>query len=224
MFPGLSRIVKCVFVLSHGNSDVERGFSENSYIVTEDRAQLSELSVSSLRYCKDIVKHYGGLLKVPITKQLLRAVGGAHENYVRRLEEQKAKELQEEERRKEAEESQKHQVAQEKEKIKERAASLRHKDKELDEQEKTASKDVMVGQQLLKEANEKLQKAVKDGDMIGINIAYEMLTAAQKKSESAQATMEKIRKGKKRQAEKKLSLIEKLSESSPSSEKKKKKK
>ncbi|CAF3874603.1 unnamed protein product, partial [Rotaria sp. Silwood1] len=40
-YPTLSKIVKNVLIMSHGNSDVERGFSINEHIVTENRTLLS---------------------------------------------------------------------------------------------------------------------------------------------------------------------------------------
>ncbi|CAM4981143.1 unnamed protein product, partial [Rotaria socialis] len=45
--------------LSHGNADVERGFSENAALITDDRSSLSDISINGLRATKDAVKFYG---------------------------------------------------------------------------------------------------------------------------------------------------------------------
>ncbi|CAF4627421.1 unnamed protein product [Rotaria socialis] len=45
--------------LSHGNADVERGFSENAALITDDRSSLSDISINGLRGTKDAVKFYG---------------------------------------------------------------------------------------------------------------------------------------------------------------------
>jgi hypothetical protein len=55
----LSKLVKSILSLSHGNADVERGFSENASLVTDDRSSLSNTSINGLRATKDAVKFYG---------------------------------------------------------------------------------------------------------------------------------------------------------------------
>ncbi|CAF2097297.1 unnamed protein product [Rotaria magnacalcarata] len=45
--------------LSHGKADVERGFSENAALITDDRSSLSDISINGLRATKDAVKFYG---------------------------------------------------------------------------------------------------------------------------------------------------------------------
>jgi hypothetical protein len=56
----LTKLVKCLLSLSHGNSDVERGFSENNHLVSDDRSSLSEASINGLRATKAGVKFFGG--------------------------------------------------------------------------------------------------------------------------------------------------------------------
>jgi hypothetical protein len=55
----LSKLVKSILSLSHGNADVERGFSENASLVTDDRSSLSSISINGLRTTKDAVKFHG---------------------------------------------------------------------------------------------------------------------------------------------------------------------
>jgi hypothetical protein len=58
-YPTLSKLVKNVLIITHGNADVERGFSINSNIVTENRSSLSESSINGLRLVHDGVKYFG---------------------------------------------------------------------------------------------------------------------------------------------------------------------
>ncbi|CAF0943836.1 unnamed protein product [Rotaria sordida] len=50
---------KNILIISHGNSDVERDFSINSNLLTEERTLLSEKSINGLRGIFDIVDFFG---------------------------------------------------------------------------------------------------------------------------------------------------------------------
>jgi len=56
MCPTLSKLVKCVIIIAHGNADVERGFSANASIVTPNRSALNASSVSGLWTIQDAVR------------------------------------------------------------------------------------------------------------------------------------------------------------------------
>lgn len=55
----LAKLIKNILIITHGNADVERGFSINSNIVTDNRSSLSESSVNGLRLLSDAVKFFG---------------------------------------------------------------------------------------------------------------------------------------------------------------------
>ncbi|CAF3819452.1 unnamed protein product, partial [Rotaria sp. Silwood1] len=55
----LRKLVKNVLIVSHGNADVERGFSTNGNILTEERTLLSEKSINGLRAIYDGVEYLG---------------------------------------------------------------------------------------------------------------------------------------------------------------------
>ncbi|CAF5055741.1 unnamed protein product [Rotaria sp. Silwood1] len=57
-YPTLSKIVKNVLIMPHGNSDVERDFNINEHIVTENRTLLSLSSINGLRSTWDAIKFY----------------------------------------------------------------------------------------------------------------------------------------------------------------------
>ena len=58
-FPTLSKLIKNILIIPHGNADVERGFSINENIVTTNRSSLSSTSVNGLRSTYDGVKFAG---------------------------------------------------------------------------------------------------------------------------------------------------------------------
>ncbi|CAF4651079.1 unnamed protein product [Rotaria sp. Silwood1] len=82
-FIALPKLIKCILALSHGNADVERGFSENAFLLTDDRSLLSDASINGLRATRDGVKFFGNGKphEVPITKALLDCVRDAHSRY-----------------------------------------------------------------------------------------------------------------------------------------------
>lgn len=84
----LPKLVKCVLALSHGNADVERGFSENSFLLKDDRSLLSDASINGLRATRDGVKFFGNGKphEVKITKALVDSVREAHSRYCNDLE------------------------------------------------------------------------------------------------------------------------------------------
>ncbi|CAF4065123.1 unnamed protein product, partial [Rotaria sp. Silwood1] len=59
-YPTLSKLVKNILIISHGNADVERGFSINENIIVPNRSLLSEVSINGLRTTYDAVKCAGG--------------------------------------------------------------------------------------------------------------------------------------------------------------------
>ncbi|CAF1484038.1 unnamed protein product [Rotaria sordida] len=86
----LTKLVKCLLSLSHGNSDVERSFSQNNHLVSDERSSLNEASINGLRATNAGVKFFGGgkVHMVPATAALLSNVQEAHSRYIKDNEEQ----------------------------------------------------------------------------------------------------------------------------------------
>lgn len=83
-------VVKLLLVLSHGQATVERGFSINRQVAVEN---LADLSYISQRMICDAVDKAGGILSVPITKELRTSVSAARNRYNAHLEAQKQEKL-----------------------------------------------------------------------------------------------------------------------------------
>ena len=82
-YPTLSKIVKNIRIIAHGNSDIEWGFSINEHSVTKNRTLLSLSSINGLRSMWDEIKIFGSDLshRVPITIDMIRAVQKAKSVY-----------------------------------------------------------------------------------------------------------------------------------------------
>ncbi|KAK8770235.1 hypothetical protein V5799_013300 [Amblyomma americanum] len=80
-YPMLSKLVKAVLSLPHGNADLERGFSENKHLLDE-RSSLNIASVNGMRHIKSYLQRYDGdASKVPLSSDLLRCVRQSRAKY-----------------------------------------------------------------------------------------------------------------------------------------------
>ena len=77
-FKELFNVVKLVRILSHGNATAESGFSINSDVLVEN---LLEKYVVGQRQVYDGIHHPGGVLKVCITKSMIKSVNISHSRY-----------------------------------------------------------------------------------------------------------------------------------------------
>ena len=101
----LIKLIKMICTLSHGQSMIERGFSDTKKL-SNHRECLNEESVKGQKTTKDAIRTSGGSVNVSLTAGLLNAVKGAHakkvrddlENEKKRAEEKKASEAAERER------------------------------------------------------------------------------------------------------------------------------
>ena len=56
----LFNFVMCVLLLSHGNSDPERGFSINKFLLDTHGNSISEVTIECIRLLKDFLIRKGG--------------------------------------------------------------------------------------------------------------------------------------------------------------------
>ena len=80
-YVNLMAVVKAALSVSHGQADVERGFSLNKHIVSPTRVSLKHQTVVALRTVKDVVSRYESVDKVTVSPQLLRQYRAAHAAY-----------------------------------------------------------------------------------------------------------------------------------------------
>lgn len=167
-YPTVSAVVKAALAVSHGNSDVERGFSTSVRILTEDRSLLSERTLNAVLVVKSALKMYDNKPHlVPVTREMLNLARCAHQKYCTYLEEEKAKkDLEakklEEEQRKKVEEKQ-HAIMLEKKKISIFQAEEKLKDLRNEEEKKRKT-----AERLFSEANKRLKEALKSKDIAAL--------------------------------------------------------
>lgn len=77
-----------LLLLSHGQASVERGFSVNKEVETDN---MQEETMVAHRLVCDYVDLHGGVTKVPLTKELLVSVGAARSRYRIFLDQQRAR-------------------------------------------------------------------------------------------------------------------------------------
>lgn len=69
-FKTLVKLVRICLSVSHGNSDPERGFSENKHIL-DGRECLGEDTIVAIRLVKESVRLHGGIQNFPINRRLI---------------------------------------------------------------------------------------------------------------------------------------------------------
>lgn len=91
-------VFKIIFTLSHGQASVERGFSVNKELLTEN---LQEVSIISQRTVYDYMLELDKPVhEIPLTNDLLKSCKLAHSRYTNALEMKKSKVVEEERSRK----------------------------------------------------------------------------------------------------------------------------
>jgi hypothetical protein len=92
-YPNVSIIIKACLTLSHGNADVERGFSRSGCILTEDKTAMSlKMLNARLSVCDGMLTYDRKPHLVPVTRHLLTLAHQAHASYNAYLEKKKQEE------------------------------------------------------------------------------------------------------------------------------------
>ena len=80
-FPSIASLFKIVSSFSHGNSAPENGFSINKYLIQLHGTAFNSDTIEALRFDKDTILSYGGILNMQITKSLLQSAKLAYSRY-----------------------------------------------------------------------------------------------------------------------------------------------
>ena len=171
----LPKLVKACLVLSHGNADVERGFSANKRFLTSDRASLSVETLQGIRMIKEHLRV--NTLKpheVRMTPALLSAARAASSTYRARI----ARTLPPETNDPSTSGSSSTRSS-------ESASdndphSLKMEEKRLEEAVRKAKAQLEAGQSVLAEAGCKLDAAITSRKFDDMRVAQAMLDTAQK--------------------------------------------
>ena len=207
-YPNIEKTVKAMLILSHGNSDVERSFSEAANQVTKTRSTLSKESIIGLRAARDGLKlHNNKPENVDITSEFLRLGRCAHARYVSRVEEEKRQAERERQMREEEDQKKDERRKKSEEMIADNEKS-RNEMRQLMKAENEQRDNFDVGDRLLEQGTERLKKALEKKDLKEIALAQAMIEAAQKKIHKAKDVMENTRKAQKKIEKRRQSLID----------------
>lgn len=176
MYPSLSKVIKSVLTISHGQADIERGLSESSLILTDDKTNLSVRALNARLNIKSVIKLFfeNDHTLVPIDKNFISSARRAHRSHVLYVEECKRKEAEQKkaemdkERKKLDEAANIEKIVKEKNSIKQIESVLKEKEKE---NQRNAKK-------LLEEANERLKAAIHKKNLSEISLAQGMIEGA----------------------------------------------
>ena len=194
-YPNLSILIKSVLSLHHGNSDVERSLSDNKNTCTKERTELNEETLVGLRRMKEHARNVGGAENVIVTPAMVAGMKNAWKvNNERIAKENKDKELAEL-KLQEVVRLEKEQ----KEMINEAdltKKSLEQKEQSYTESEEKFTDELLLAKRILDDGSKKLSEALAKKDMIGVQVANELITSAQQKlssTEEKRKTQEKER-------------------------------
>lgn len=91
-YPLISKVIKLTLTISHGNADVERGFSKSKLILTDDKTSMKERILNARLTVYEATKQFkGNVHLIPITKELISKGRNANKSYVTYLENEKRK-------------------------------------------------------------------------------------------------------------------------------------
>jgi hypothetical protein len=159
-YPTLAAVVKMALSLSHGQADVERGFSINKHILN-DRSLLSEKVLCATRTVKEVLVRHGSVTSVPITPALIAAYRGAYKLYKDDLELSKTQKAQESA------------AGKRKERVDDQESIMKAKKRELEEKQAQAEK-------LINEGTERLTMAVQSNNLTDVLPSQALLQSGNK--------------------------------------------
>ncbi len=87
-YHSLAVIVKIALSISHGQADVERGFSTNKRIL-DNRTVLGEEALRGLRTVNEVIRKYDSIVNIPISRNLISAYRNAYKEYKSALDKEK---------------------------------------------------------------------------------------------------------------------------------------
>jgi hypothetical protein len=84
-YPNLMLVVKTVLIVSHGNADCERGFSDITNLVDEKNSAIGLKMIHSRLTIKSGLGVFENQpAKVPVTQNLIKITRLAHKNYIKK--------------------------------------------------------------------------------------------------------------------------------------------
>lgn len=207
-FPALSKMLRCFLSMSHGSGTIERGFSQSSLVLTDDKAQMNERTLNARLNVKYGLKIFfnDDLESMPIGKELIQSAQRAYKNYSLYMEEQRRQE-EVVRQQKEAEDKKRIERELRGKNMQREKTTIQAMETVVKEKEERA---VHNAHKLLDEANERLKIAIKNKNLSEISLAQGMIEGAKVLVAKEENEMEEILELKGKVDKKKSLLIEKF--------------
>lgn len=213
MFPLVSKVVKVALSFSHGNADVERGFSKSKLTLTKDKTRMDERTLNARLTIYDSTKGFkNNLHLLTIDQNLLLKGQNAHNSYKNYLEG-------EEKRRKEISEASKKEkirIEQEKENLKQIqqiTSNVKELEIELQNLQKQKNELKQSSDELMENANSQLLKAVNQNNLQSAHVARGMMSVVENMRKEEDAKEKEILKLTKKIDQKKSKVLNNLLQS-----------
>ena len=184
-FEILPKMVKCALALCHSNADVERSLSVNKRTLTKQNMAMKDETLIGLRVIKDAIKHAGGITKVEVSLNMIKAAEKSRSLYHEHLKEEK----------KTNEEKKNERDGAKKRKIEEKATEekkLHVKLQEYREREKAQQDKMKKGMKHVNDGHEKANAGIKASDMMEIEEGQTMATLGAKWQKEALEEIDRI--------------------------------
>lgn len=191
-YPQLSTLVKACFTLSHGNSDIERGFSVSGDILDEGNTQMAVELLNAILNIKSGMKLYDSKPhKFTVSRELIRMARQASCSYkVECIEKRKVREAKKEEekklkRRKIEEAKEKKEISQKKQKIEVYERNLKRLVAELSKKRKLHDEIYSLG-------SKRMKKGLQENNLEHIGVAENILSGLEKTKKEEKELSEKV--------------------------------
>lgn len=172
----LELLVKSLLCVSHGNSDVERGFSSSGLVLTDERSLMSVKTLNARLNTLDAIRHFNKKVHlIPIDMGLIKLAQNARRKYEEYLDEEKKKKEKKETEDSNTREKKKLEKAN-KEKSKQSKLLLQN---QIAKGEEELREKQQVTDSILDTVQQKLKDCLQKKDMAGaIIVAQQMLDLA----------------------------------------------
>ncbi|CAH0562964.1 unnamed protein product [Brassicogethes aeneus] len=209
-YPNLTKVVKSALSLSHGNAGVERGFSRSKLILSEDKTAMTLRTLNArLDVASALAKYQNKPHLVPIAKELLEMARMAHKSYQMYLTVKKEKDKKQADQIR-LEEERLEMERQRAKKAKAEKRSIETLETELQVKRKSVRESSLAGEELVKQANKRLEEALCNNNLHEVRIAQVMLEGYRQIKQKKKNDVKDLQKIEKNLSLKRTKLMKKI--------------
>lgn len=206
-YPTVAQVVKAALCLSHGNAELEKGFSDSARYLTEDKANMSERTLNAAMTVKSGMRSYSYLPQlVPASKELLDLARHACANYKAFLEEQRKKN-EEEQQAKDDEMARMIEEEENRKQLDKTRENIESEEIKLKDLQKNQESKRKIEAKLFEEASKRLKTGLQKKDFAEVEMAKALLEGVKEARKEMDSEKKKVDTATKEVDRKKNSLI-----------------